>query len=97
MHIDGIPIPPGLFRVVAVQAIGPTSLRVRFDDGLTGELDMDTYLQWVGVFAPLKADPALFAQVFVDRDAGTVAWPGDIDIDSEALHARILWDREQHS
>ncbi len=97
MHFDRIPIPRGLFRVVAVQAVGPTSLRVTFDDGVSGELDMDTYLQWDGVFAALKTDPPLFAQVFADPESGTVAWPGDIDIDSEALHARILWDRAHHT
>ncbi len=97
LHVDSIPIPRGLFRVVAVQAVGPTSLRVSFDDGVSGELDMDTYLQWDGVFAALKADPTLFAQVFADPESGTVAWPGNIDIDSEALHARIVWDRAQHT
>lgn len=95
MHIDGIPVPPGLFDVVAVTVIGPTSLRVTFDDGLTGEIDMDTYLTWSGVFAPLKADPALFAQAHVHPDFGTVSWPNEIDIDSEALHARMLWELTQ--
>ncbi len=88
-HIDGIPVPRGLVCVVAVLAIGPTTLRIAFDDGLTGELDLNDYVTWTGVFAPVKADPARFAEVFVDPEAHTVAWPGDIDLDSEALHARI--------
>lgn len=92
MHIDGIPVPPITYRVTAVAAVGPTTLRITFDDGLTGELDMNKHLKWIGVFAPLKADPALFAQVFVDPESKCVTWPGELDIDSEALHARLLWE-----
>lgn len=95
MHLDGIPVPPILYKVLAVAATGPTTLRITFDDGLTGELDMDKHMKWLGVFAPLKADPALFAQVYVDPEMQCVTWPGELDIDSEALHARLLWDLSQ--
>ncbi|MFZ3580231.1 DUF2442 domain-containing protein [Virgibacillus sp. DJP39] len=31
-------------------------------------------------------DPEIFKQVYVDHDAGTVAWPGDLHIDSDTLY-----------
>ena len=95
MQIDGIPVPPITYRVLAVRAVGPKTLRVTFDDGLTGEIDLDTYQNWTGVFAPLKADPTLFAQVYVDPEFQCVCWPGEVDIDTEALHARVLWQQRR--
>lgn len=41
---------------------------------------------WVDVFAQL-ADPALFAQVFVEH--GAVTWPGEIDLAPDAMHTEI--------
>jgi hypothetical protein len=38
-----------------------------------------------GVFAPLR-DPALFAQVYVDHEAGTIVWPNDVDVDPDTLY-----------
>jgi hypothetical protein len=43
-----------------------------------------------GVFAPL-ADPALFAQVRLDY--GAVAWPGELDLAPDAMHAAIQQHR----
>ena len=101
MHLDGVgghpalPVPPVLYKVVAVTPVGGTTLHIEFNDGLRGDLDMDLHMTWHGVFAPLRADPALFAQVFVDATCGCVTWPGELDIDSEALHARLLWAMSQ--
>ena len=38
-----------------------------------------------GVLAPLN-DPAYFAEVTVDLEAGTVAWPDGIDLAPEPLY-----------
>jgi hypothetical protein len=42
--------------------------------------------EWRGVFAPLR-DPELFAQVRIDPQAGTIVWPGELDMAPEALYA----------
>lgn len=39
----------------------------------------------VWVLEPLN-DPSYFAQVGVDPEAGTVVWPGDIDLAPESLY-----------
>ena len=44
-----------------------------------------------GVFARL-ADPSLFAQVKLDL--GAVAWPGELDLAPDAMHAAIQENRE---
>ena len=34
-------------------------------------------------------DPAFFAQVRVDDDAGTIVWPNGVDLDPLVLHSRV--------
>jgi hypothetical protein len=74
--------------VEAVEALPGFKLRVRFRDGLEGEVDMDREVHDpnAGVFAEL-ADPERFAQAHVAF--GAVAWPGDIDLAPDAMHEQI--------
>ena len=74
--------------VVSVEQTGLYRLRLRFEDGVEGELDIKEYLPFDGVFEPLK-DPAYFAQVLLDEDAGTIVWPNGADLDPCGLHARV--------
>ena len=41
--------------------------------------------RWTGVLSPLN-DPAYFAEVTVDHEAGTIVWPGGIDLAPEPLY-----------
>jgi hypothetical protein len=74
--------------VTAVEVVGPYGLRLTFDDGTTGDIDVSKRVEFRGVFAPL-ADPAHFALVHVDGEAGTVAWPGGADLDPVVLHGIV--------
>ena len=76
------------FRVTEVLALDGFRLRVRFVDGLEGEVDMSARVKSpaAGVFAVL-ADPDKFARVFVDH--GAVTWSGELDLAPEAMHAEI--------
>lgn len=74
-------------EVTGVEVVPPYGLRLAFADGTTGFVDGS---RWVlgktsGVFAALR-DPAEFAKVFVDAEAGTIAWPNEIDIDPDTLY-----------
>jgi hypothetical protein len=74
-------------RVTGVKVVPPYRLTLTFADGTTGTVDC---APWVleddaGVFGPLR-DPALFAQVFLDQEAGTVAWPNGADVDPDTLY-----------
>ncbi len=82
-------IRPGMpWRVAEVQALEGYRLKVRFNDGLEGEVDMSALVHSpaAGVFSRL-ADPVGFAQVFVAL--GAVTWPGEIDLAPDAMHAEI--------
>lgn len=41
-----------------------------------------------GVFEAWK-DETEFQKVFIDRESGTVAWPGGLDLAPDALHRRL--------
>jgi Protein of unknown function (DUF2442) len=73
-----------IVHVAAVEHLGGHRLRLRFEDGVEGELDFRTD-SWRGVFAPLE-DPAYFARVELDEELGTIVWPNGADIAPETLH-----------
>ena len=70
-------------RVVDVEHLGETRLRVAFSDGLVRELDFAPALSGFLTGISNEAD---FARVAVDPVAGTLCWPGGIDFDPDVLH-----------
>jgi hypothetical protein len=60
-------------------------LFVRFKDGLEGHVQLRRE-ELTGVLAPLL-DARFFEQVFIDH--GAVAWPGEIDLAPDAMHAQV--------
>lgn len=71
--------------VTHVEVKSDTALRVRFQDGLAGEVEfLPTAFR--GVFACLK-DAHAFRQVRV-RD-GVLTWPGELDLAPDAMHDAI--------
>ncbi len=70
--------------VVGVAVLGDHVLRLLFSDGTVGDVDF-TSEHWTGVLEPLN-DPEYFAQVTIDNEAGTVAWPDGIDLAPEPLY-----------
>ena len=75
-------------RVVEVRALQPFKLWVRFADRREGVVDLEELFSRGGVFAPLR-EPSEFAKVRVDRAFGAVVWPGDVDLDPDALYERL--------
>ena len=74
-----------LHDVIGVEVSGEYRLRLTFDDGTVGEVDL-AGREWRGVFEPLR-DPDYFARVAVDAEAGTVTWPNGADMAPEPLYA----------
>lgn len=70
--------------VVGAAVVGDHVLRLLFSDGTAGDVDFSSE-RWTGVLEPLN-DPAYFAQAAVDPEAGTVVWPGGIDLAPEPLY-----------
>lgn len=61
-------------------------VRVRFEDGTTGKVDLSYLLEYGGVFEPLR-DRDYFRELRADREAGTIVWPNDANIAPETLYA----------
>jgi len=70
--------------VVGVAVLSDHVLRLLFSDGTVGDVDF-TSERWTGVLEPLN-DPEYFAQVRIDSEAGTIAWPDGIDLAPEPLY-----------
>jgi hypothetical protein len=79
-----------LIHVTEVEPLGGYRLRLRFEDGMAGELDFSDEA-WNGVFAPL-ADPDYFDSVKLDKELGTIVWPNGADIAPETLHRWVVED-----
>jgi len=60
-------------------------LFVRFKDGLNGRVRLRLE-DLTGVLAPLR-DTQFFKRVYIDD--GAAAWPGDIDLAPDAMHAQV--------
>ena len=71
-------------RVVKVEAIPPSTLKLTFRDGRKAAIDVAGILQ-LEAFAPL-ADPAYFTQAEVD-EIGGIFWPNGADLSPEYLES----------
>ena len=78
LPVDRIPC------VVSVTVCGPFSVLLEFDDGVSKQVDLRHLLEGP-MFEPLQ-DPAEFAKVRVDHDAGTIVWSNQADIAPETLY-----------
>ena len=72
-----------MLHVTEVRYLRAYILWLRFSDGAEGEVDLAQELTGE-VFEPLR-DPAVFAQVRVDTEVRTIAWPNGADLAPEFL------------
>jgi hypothetical protein len=70
--------------VVGVAVVADRVLRLLFSDGTAGDVDFSAE-RWTGVLSPLN-DSTYFARVTADPEAGTLVWPGGIDLAPEPLY-----------
>ena len=74
------------YNVIEAKHVRDYVVWVRFEDGMTGEIDLASEL-WGPVFEPLR-DPNYFAKVAV-AEYGTIAWPNGADLAPEFLYDRV--------
>jgi hypothetical protein len=77
-----------LYDVVEVATRPNFRVWVRFEDGLSGEVDLSD-LVGKGVFRRWTDDPAEFARVAVDPESGTIVWPGGLDVAPDRLYSDV--------
>ena len=77
----GDPVTPDL---VQATWLGGHRIRLEFEDGCAGVLDMGNR-RWRGVFEPLQ-DVSLFKQFRLERELNTIVWPTGADLAPEYLY-----------
>ena len=70
-------------KVVEVRPLEGYKLWLRFQDGVSGTVDLSGEL-WGPMFEPLR-DNALFAQATIHPELETVTWPNGADLAPEFL------------
>ncbi len=81
---------PMNWDVISVEVQNETALRVRFQDGLEGQVEF-LPSAFRGVFACLK-DPQAFREARVQD--GVLTWPGELDLAPDAMHQAIATHRK---
>jgi hypothetical protein len=74
-------------HVIEARHVSGTTVWLRFDDGVDGEIDLAPELRGE-VFEPLR-DSAYFRQFRVHPVLGTLVWPNGADFAPEFLRAAI--------
>ncbi len=72
-------------EITEVTVLDGFKVRLVFDDGSERTLDLEPLLRGP-IFAPIREDRSLFAQVRVDSEIGTIVWPNGADMDPDVLH-----------
>ena len=73
-----------MIKVVHIEFLEEYSIRVRFEDGKSVDIDFGRVL--IGpLFGPLK-NMALFKGAELDAEAGTIVWPNGADFDPDTLY-----------
>lgn len=71
-------------KVVEVRPLEGYKLWLRFQDGVSGTVDLSDEL-WGPMFEPLK-DNALFVQAMIHPELETITWPNGADLAPEFLY-----------
>jgi Protein of unknown function (DUF2442) len=74
--------------VTSVEVAADYRLRLSFDDGAAGEVDLSSRRR-DGVFEAF-ADPNYFRLVSLEENLGTIVWPNGADIAPETLHTWVV-------
>jgi hypothetical protein len=77
---------PVIAKVEEVEALDDHKLKIEFDDGISGVVNVSDRLHGP-VFEPLK-DPEYFSRVEVD-EYGAICWPNEADLAPGALYEEI--------
>jgi hypothetical protein len=73
-----------VLRINSVKILEGHTVRLGLTDGNEKTVDLTPYMQGP-IFDPLRQSQALFRQVRVDDELGTIVWPNGADIDPDVL------------
>ena len=64
-------------------------MRLRFEDGKSGTVDISRLVPFDGVFAPLREARYFRKLAVYGEGGGTIYWPNGADIDPAVLYAEV--------
>lgn len=73
-----------IYRIISCRVLPPHGLKLKFDDGLEREVDLESILEGE-IYGPLR-DPFFFSKVVIDPEIHTITWPNGADFDPAILH-----------
>jgi hypothetical protein len=76
-----------MYEIIEVEALSSYRVRVKFKDGVEGEVDLSDRL-FGPMFEPLK-DPDFFASVYID-EFGVICWPNKADIAPDTIYKQLI-------
>ena len=76
-----------MIKLLEARVVTGVKVWLRFSDGTEGRIDLGAELHGP-VFEPLR-DPGFFAQLRVDPELDTIAWPNGADFAPEFLYERV--------
>jgi hypothetical protein len=76
-----------MLKITEAKVLEQCQIFLAFSDGIEGTLDLSD-LAGRGVFQKLR-DPDFMDQLYIDRESGTIAWPGGLDLDPVVLYSKI--------
>ncbi len=72
--------------LIKAKYVGDYKLELTFENGKSGIVDFQKYLEKGEIFAPLK-DLSFFKTFAVNRELGIITWNNEIDIAPETLYS----------
>jgi hypothetical protein len=80
------------WNVVSAKYIDGHQLEIAFEDGKSGVVDFQKFIDKGGVFQRL-ADVGFFKQFHINTDFGVICWGDDVDVAPESLYQEAVGSR----
>lgn len=75
-----------LFDIIEVKVVKNSILYIRFENGVSGEIDISKVVPFEGIFSKFK-DLSYFATVKINQELGTIVWDNGADLAPDYLYA----------
>ena len=73
--------------IVEASVVRHGVVRLTFANGLSGEVEILPRM-WGPVFERARTEEG-FAEMYLDAESHTIAWPGDVDLAPDTLYERV--------
>ena len=74
--------------IVDARHLGQHRLHLRFEDGVDGEVDIASMIDFTASSPPLT-DPTYLAQVTTNPEVGTITWSNSVDLHPDVLYIAV--------